>query len=256
MKNGRIFRQRLRDGDRMFGTWLTIPDPAMAELLANTGLDFLLIDMEHAPHSPGLLQNLLMGLNGTSCASLVRIPWNEPWIAKQVVDVGADAIMVPMVNNRAEAEKAAASVKYPPAGIRGVGPRRAAMYGLDESYMDTANDGIGVVVQIEHIAAVNRTEEIATTPGVDCVYVGPADLTGSLGKLPDFGNADTAAAIEKVVETCTRIKRPFAIYSDSAESAAKWAKRGGQLQTIGEDYMMLGQAHVAALKHAQALMKG
>jgi 4-hydroxy-2-oxoheptanedioate aldolase len=227
----------------------------MAELLANTGLDFLLIDMEHAPHSPGLLQNLLMGLNGTECASLVRVPWNEPWIIKQVIDVGADAIMVPMVNNREEAVKAAAATKYPPAGIRGVGPRRASMYGLDEAYMDRANDEIGVVVQIEHIDAVKRTEEIATAPGVDCVYVGPADLTGSLGKLPDFGNADTRAAIDEVIETCTRIKRPFAIYSDSAEGAARWANRGGQLQTIGEDFMMLGAANVAALKEARSLLK-
>ena len=256
MKNGRLFRERLHRGDRMLGAWLTIPDPAMAEMMALTGMDFLLIDMEHAPHDPGLLQNILLGLNGTECASLVRVPWNEPWIIKQIIDVGSDAIMVPMVNNRAEAEKAAKSTKYPPAGIRGVGPRRAAMYGLDETYMERANDEISVVVQIEHIDAVNNTEEIATTPGVDAVYVGPADLTGSLGKLPDFGNADTKAAIEKVVETCTRIKAPFGIYSDSAEGAAYWAHRGGQLQTIGEDNLILLQGTVTALREARAAMKG
>ncbi len=256
MRNGRRFREALHSGKPLIGAWLTIPDPAMAEMLALTGVDFLLVDQEHAPISTADLQNILIGFRGTECASLVRVPWNEPWMAKHVIDVGADAVMFPMVMNREEAAKAVASTKYPPAGIRGVGPRRAAEYGLDERYFDHANDDIGVVVQIEHIDAVNRTEEIATTPGVDAIYVGPADLTGSLGRLPEFGSAETKAAIDRVAETCLRVKVPFGIYTASPQAAADWINRGGQLQTIGEDNQMLLDACVAGLAAARGEVRG
>ncbi len=255
MKNGKIFRQRLANKECLLGAWLSIQDPAVAELMSNTGLDFLLIDMEHAPYSPTNLQNMLIGMNGTDCASLVRVPWNVHWIIKQVIDVGADAIIVPMVNNREEAEAAVAATRYPPAGIRGVGPRRAALYGINENYLDEANEGIGVVVQIETTEAVKNVEAIASTPGVDAVYVGPADLTGSVGQLPNFGNPVTAAEIEKVIAGANNVGKPWAVWSGDAATAAKWANRGGTLATICEDVDLYQRALRAELQATRDQMK-
>lgn len=257
MNNGKRCKETLRAGKALIGTWVTLADPASAEIMAEAGLDFIILDTEHAPYSPPLAQNMLMGLRGSQCAAIVRVPWNEPWMVKQVLDIGADGIMFPMIMNTEEARKAVASTRYPPQGIRGFAPRRVAGYGFRfDEYVAEANESIVVLAQIEHIQAVDRVEEIAAVEGVDALYVGPADLTASLGRLPEFGHAEVKAAIDRVAEVCLRLKKPFGVYTGSPADAIGWVKRGGQVQTIGEDFMYLVEQTTAGLAAVRSALKG
>ena len=257
MLNGKRIKELLRSGQPVVGTWLTLADPAVAEIMADAGLDFVIVDQEHSAYSADLLQNMLIGFRGSPAAAIVRVPWNEPWLVKHALDVGADGIMFPMIMNGEEAKRAVASTRYGPQGNRGFSPRRASGYGLrfDEYVRDT-DESIVVVAQVEHIEAVSRVGEIAGIEGVDLIFVGPADLTASLGRLPEFGHPDVKAAIDRVAEACIRLKQPFGVNTESPQDALAWASRGAQFLTYGEDTGFLLAAITRDLAAIRAGLKG
>jgi len=170
-------------GTMLRGLWLALGSEPVTEIAGKAGFDWCLIDGEHGPWDPVLIRRQLMVLQGTGTPSVVRVPVGEPWVLKQVLDLGAQTVMVPMVNSAAEAEAAVRACRYPPEGIRGNGgsTTRAGGYGAIPDYAATANDEICVIVQAESWAAMAELETIAAVEGVDCVFIGPADLGGDMG---------------------------------------------------------------------------
>ena len=182
MTKSENFSARIKNGERQLGIWTQIPNLIVAENLAQSGADFLLVDGEHAPVPPHSLLQILPATERRDMPVLYRVAWNRIELIKAALDIGANAIMVPMVNSAEEARAVVAAAKYPPAGTRGMGAWRASNYYQDDAaYRKTANTNTGVVLQIETRQALQNLDEIAATPGVDALYIGPADLALSLG---------------------------------------------------------------------------
>jgi 2-dehydro-3-deoxyglucarate aldolase len=179
------------------GSWITIGHPAIAEIMADAGFEWLCIDMEHTAIDYRDALQLIIAIQGRGLKAYVRVGSNDPLIIKRVLDAGADGIIVPSVNSEAEARKAVNAVKYPPAGTRGVGLSRAQGYGFDfDHYRDTKSKNVKLIVQIEHIDAINVLESIIEVDGVDGTFIGPYDLSGSLGKPGLYDDPAVKAALE------------------------------------------------------------
>lgn len=194
-----------RDGKPSVGGWLSIPHAFSAEVMAHTGLDWLCVDMQHGCIDYSDAVNMLTAISTTSTVPFVRVPWNEPSMIMKVLDAGAYGVIVPMVSNRAEAERAVAACRYPPAGIRSNGPNRVMLYaGAD--YQKHANSEVACVVMIETPEGIEKMDEIVSTPGVDAAYIGPTDLALALGLAPVMDNEEPAhvATVTRILETCKR----------------------------------------------------
>jgi 4-hydroxy-2-oxoheptanedioate aldolase len=192
-------RQRLRAGEPSIGTWLALPSPASAEYVSKLGLDWLVVDNEHSPVDLGTLSHMFMAMAAAPVAPMVRIPGNRPELFKQVLDAGAWGVVVPMVNSRTEAERAVEAFRYPPHGARSVGGGRHALSFNTAAgeYYRHANDELLLVLQIEHIAGVERADEILSVPGVDVCFIGPVDLAASMG-LPGMLESDHPRIMEAI----------------------------------------------------------
>jgi 2-keto-3-deoxy-L-rhamnonate aldolase RhmA len=196
-------RRRLAEGETVLGTWVTLSDPACVEILCRAGFDFLLIDRHEAPVGLQTLRALLAAGNGGDTPLLARAAWNEPARIKHALDLGADGIMIPMVNSGEEAQQALTACKYPPAGRRSVGAWRASNYYNSETeYLERANRDTAVIIQIETAQAVSALDEILAVPGIDAVFIGPSDLAASLGHLGDPAHPAVQAAIRQIAEAC------------------------------------------------------
>ena len=194
-------KRRLRDGATALGAWLSIADPAVAEIMAGAGFDYILIDTEHAPWSLESLQTTLLAFRGMPTVPIVRVPWNDQVHVKQALDVGADGVLAPMVRSAAEARALVAAAKYPPDGIRGFGPRRASDYGRNiDAYVTGANAATIVIPQIEDVGAAEAIDEILAVPGVDALCIGPNDLSGSAGVLRQHDHPVVRGAIDRILK--------------------------------------------------------
>ena len=178
------------------GSWITIGHPSIAEIMADAGFDWLCIDLEHTVTDYYEAQQLIMAIQGKGLKAFVRVGENNSRIIKKVLDAGADGIIVPLVNNSNDAIRAVNSVKYPPLGTRGVGLSRAQGYGFDfENYRDSKVKNIKLIVQIEHIDGILNLDSILEIEGVDGTFIGPYDLSGSLGKPGDWENKEVKDAL-------------------------------------------------------------
>ena len=192
-------KQRLQQREFTVGSWITIGSPIIAEIMSRAGFDWLVVDMEHSAITLDTAQDLIRVIELCSISPLVRVGHNQPNLIKRIMDAGAHGVIVPMVNSRKEAEQAVGSVKYPPNGFRGVGLARAQKYGADfEGYRLWNQEQSLVIVQVEHIKAVENLESILSVPGVDGFIVGPYDLSGSLGVPGQFDHPDVAEALQHV----------------------------------------------------------
>jgi 2-dehydro-3-deoxyglucarate aldolase len=194
-------RRRLAAGEATVGTWITLGHPSIADVLARAGFDWLVVDMEHSVIGLREAQDLLRAADVAGVPGIVRLPSNDPVVAKRVMDAGAAGVMVPMVNSAADAEAAVAAVRYPPRGTRGVGLARAQGYGAPgafAAYRDRLDDEAVVVVMIEHVDAVAAIDSILAVDGVDAFIVGPYDLSGSLGVPGELEDPRVLAALETV----------------------------------------------------------
>ncbi len=206
--------------------------------------------MEHAPIDFGDLEVMAMAVREPA-TPLARVPGNDPVYVKRALDTGVLGIMVPHVDSREEAKLAAASVRYPPKGVRGVGPRRAARFGLArKEYLERANGEVMLIVQIESRESVENMEEIITVEGVDAYFIGPSDLSASMGYLGNWRAPEVVKAIEKVAEAGRAHGVPGGIYCPDAQ-AVKWAlDLGLTLLAIGSDYRFLVAGAQARLEDA------
>lgn len=204
-------KQAMARGDILRGLWLALGSETVTEIAGKAGFDWCLIDGEHAPFDPTLIRRQIIALENTGTPAVVRVPTNADWLLKQVLDLGAQTVMVPMVNSAAEAEAAVRACLYPPHGIRGDGgyTMRSGGYGASPDYAATANDEICVIVQVETRKALANLADIAAVDGVDCVFFGPADLVA------DMGYRDTPRA----PEVWDEIKRGIAVIRDAGKVA-------------------------------------
>ncbi len=236
------FRSRLRNGERLLGTIVTLDAPEIAETLRIVGFDWLFLDGEHAPLEAMQLQRLLQAA-GPDLPCLVRVPAGREVPIKKALDIGAAGIVVPMVNTAEEAERAVRFARYPPRGARGVGVGRAQGYGLSlRGYVESANEGISVVIQAEHIRAVENIEAIVRVEGIDAVFVGPFDLSASLGRPGEVRHPEVVEAIERVTAACMAARMPLGIFGTGPEAVRPYLDRGYTLVAAGVDTMILGDA--------------
>lgn len=190
------------------GSWITLNHPSIAEIMSEAGFDWLCVDMEHSVTDYFEAQQLISTIQSKGIAAFVRVGENNTRIIKRILDAGADGIIVPSVNSRRDAIKAVEAVKYPPFGKRGVGLARAQKYGFGfEEYRDKVTKEIRLIVQIEHIQAIDELEAIIETEGVDGTFIGPYDLSGSMGKPGQFNDEDVKNVLAKYEEIAKRYKK-------------------------------------------------
>lgn len=206
-------KSRLIKGQLTIGSWITLAHPAIAEIMARAGFDWLTIDLEHSVITIREAEELIRVISLCEVPALVRLTSNDQNQIKRVMDAGACGVIVPMVNSREDAERAVQSVHYPPFGRRGVGLARAQGYGTSfANYREWLDKEAVVIVQIEHIDAVNDLEAILTVPGVDGYIIGPYDLSASMGIPGEFGDPRLVAAIEKVRTTGIALGKPGGLH--------------------------------------------
>ena len=200
-------KDKLHQGQPVLGGWTLTGHPAVAEIMAAEGFDFLVADMEHTPISVEAFYHIALAAKGTDCDLLARLPSCDAVLAKQVLDTGAAGIIVPSVNTPAEAAQSVAMAKFPPAGIRGASLCRATGFGSRFSeYFQAHNNEVLVVVMLEHITAVQNADAILATPGLDAVLIGPYDLSASMGLAGQLQHPDVLAAQETILDACRRRK--------------------------------------------------
>ncbi|MDC0048070.1 aldolase/citrate lyase family protein [Verrucomicrobia bacterium] len=186
------------------GSWITLNNLSIAEILADSGFDWLCIDLEHSAIDYYEAQNLISIIQGKGLSAFVRVSENNDIIIKRILDAGADGLIVPMVNTEDDAKRAVNSLKYPPIGTRGVGLSRAQGYGFNfEKYKNEIAPQIKLIVQIEHVIAVENLEKILSIDGIDGTFIGPYDLSGSMGKPGDYNDEDVKVVLKKY-ETITK----------------------------------------------------
>jgi 2-keto-3-deoxy-L-rhamnonate aldolase RhmA len=241
MENAIRFREMIRRGEIPLGTIVSFNDPAISEALCRD-LAFIWIDAEHGAMTLAIIQSHIMALKGSHAAAIVRVPWNDPVLIKPILDMGAEGIIVPLVRTADDARKAVAACKYPPEGIRGYGPRRPSEFGRlgGPEFVKKMNDSILVILQIEHIDAVNNIDEMVAVPGVSSLVIGSNDLSGSLGLLGQPRHPKVLEAIDQVIAAAHRAKVPVGIGIGN-ESAVinEWISKGMQWVAMGGDSSLL-----------------
>lgn len=235
------FRQRLLAGERLLGTLISLPSPEVAELAASLGYDWLFVDGEHGPLDALVVQRMLQAV-GNRCPCLVRVPLADEIAIKRVLDVGAAGVIVPQVNTVEQAESIVRWCKYPPRGGRGVGIARAHGYGsYFGEYVGRANDELTVVIQAEHIDAVRNIDRLAAVDGIDAIFVGPYDLSASLGRMGQLQDGEVQAAIERVAAACRQAGRALGIFGLDPAAVRAYERAGFTLLAAGCDGAWLVQ---------------
>lgn len=235
--------RRIRAGEPVVGTWFTVPHPMAAETLARGGFDFLLLDGEHAPVPPDAVASLLPSTELQGCPVIYRPRTNSTDLIRGALDAGVTGVMVPMIESPAQAQAAIGAAKYPPLGRRGIGPWRASNYYDDYlDYVATANEKTALVLQIESREAVEAIDGIAALPGVDVLYVGPADMAGSIGLKPGERHEVLTAAIGRVATAARKHRKALGIDVTSLDLLAGYREMGFSFFTYGIDtsYLMDG----------------
>ena len=236
------FRARLRNRETLLGTMLTLPVPAVAEILADAAFDWLFIDAEHGPLETSDLLSILQSVD-RRIPCVVRVPRADEVAIKKALDLGAAGVIVPQVNTAAQARDVVRFARYAPEGARGVGLARAHGYGFRfKEYVESANACTAVIVQAEHFEAVENIEAIVRVEGVDAVFLGPYDLAASLGKMGEVEAPEVIDAIAHVTSTCRAAAMPLGYFGVTADAVRPYIERGYTLVVAGVDTLFLGNA--------------
>lgn len=233
-------KQLWREDKVAIGGFVSIPHALAAEQMAHTGLDWLCVDMQHGCVDYADAVNMLTAISTTAVTPLVRVPWNEPSMIMKVLDAGAYGVIVPMVSNRAEAERAVSACRYPPVGIRSNGPNRALLYG-GADYQKNADREMLCIAMIETAEGIEKMDEIISTPGLDAVYIGPTDLALALGLAPVMDNDDPkhVATVNKILETCRRHKVIPAMHTGSSKYTQRYIDQGFKMVMLTSDRLAI-----------------
>lgn len=229
-------RKKLEGDTLCLGMVIWLADPTVSEIAADAGLDFTWIDAEHAALNIETIQAHVRAARGTDLAPIVRVPWNDPVLIKPVLDIAPAGVIIPMVSSAEEAKKAVAACRYPPEGVRGCGVRRGTRYGVEpfDEYLEKSKNDPMIIIQIEHIKAVENLDEILKVEGYDSICVGPADLSASMGKLGDFGCKEVEDTIDLICEKA-KAAGVMAGSIGGVGNVDKWKERGAKWLGISGD---------------------
>lgn len=248
MRANRI-KQMWSEGKAAIGSWMNYASPACAEVMTHLGFDWLVVDAEHSQSDFQTIEHMVLAIGTTDTVPIVRVPAIDEIWAKRVLDAGAYGVIFPMVNTREEAQRAVSICRYPPVGVRGMGFGRAELY-AGKDYKANANREVAVIIQIEHIDAVGRIDELFSVPGVDAYFIGPGDLAASMGipvVLGDNPDPRHREAVRTVVEAGKKHGIPAGIHVASADDVNRRIKEGFQFIALGTDSFFLTGAARAAL---------
>lgn len=249
-------KKRLMGGGASVGTWMSMAHPSIAEIMANAGYDWVVIETEHTAIDNSEVLRLIMAIEGAGSVPLVRLAGIDPLQAKAVLDSGAAGILVPNVNTPAEAEQCVAMTKYPPLGRRGVGLARAQGYGENfDDYVKEANASTLLFVQIEHKDAVQNVDEILSVRGIDGTFIGPYDLSMSLGLPGQLDHPRVQAAMETVLQATLKAGRTAGIHlvhpTDASKKLPEYLAKGYRFVALGTDILFLGEGSRTLAKNAR-----
>jgi 2-keto-3-deoxy-L-rhamnonate aldolase RhmA len=250
------FRQLLRAAGSKppIGTWISSASPIVAEAIGHAGFDWAVVDMEHAPLDMMSLVHLLQALAGTKTTGIVRVPWNDAVVVKRVLDAGATTLLFPFVQDAAEAARAVAATRYPPVGQRGMsGMTRASKFGTTPNYLKTADAGMGVIVQLETPQALAQLEAIATVEGVDAIFIGPADLSASMGHVGQFTHPAVMQAMADAARRCKRLGKPIGTVGGTPDTVTQYRALGYDFLAVSSDMGLLMSGALAAAKALRGL---
>jgi 2-dehydro-3-deoxyglucarate aldolase len=238
-------KSKLRNSELTIGSWVTLGHTSIAEIMAKAGFDWLTVDMEHSAITLHQAHQLIQVIEFGGCVPLVRVGVNDANLIKRVMDCGAHGVIVPMINTREDAEHAVGAVKYPPHGFRGMGLARAQSYGINfEGYRKWNETQSVVVVQIEHIRAVENLEAILSVEGVDAFIIGPYDISASLGVPGQFDHPDMTSALTRVLDTARRLKAVAGYHvvpPDTGQALGK-IRQGYRFLAYSTDFLFLGDS--------------
>lgn len=230
------FKNRLGEPPAPLGTWLMSASATCAEAMGWSGLDFVVVDMEHTPIELPDVIEIHRALAATSMGTITRVPWNDPVVVKRLLDAGAQTLMFPMIQTTTDAEAAVRATRYPPAGTRGVAAvHRASRYGAMSDYLKRSGPELFVIVQIETRESFGRLDAIAAVDGVDAVFIGPADLAASMGHLGDVMHPEVQEAIRAAPALCHARGKKAGTVGANADIAKTYATHGYDFVGIGSD---------------------
>lgn len=248
------FKAALKAGEVQIGCWMGIAAHNVAEMMGTAGFDWLVIDNEHSPNDLKSTRDALMALDTSDSHAVVRVPVGEPWIIKQMLDAGAQTIIVPMVESAEQAEMLVRAMRYPPDGIRGVGysMTRASKFSRIADYGHTADDQVCLLVQVENRAGLAALDDILQVDGIDGVFIGPADLAADLGHMGDLMHDEVRGTILDAIGRIAASDKAPGILTTNDEMIGAALDAGAQFVAVGLDVLMLaGAARTLAQKWAR-----
>lgn len=242
-------RKKLAAGELSPWVWLDFASPMVAEILADAGFDWILVDTEHNPFNPETLLHILLAFRGSDTVPIIRVPWNNEVMIKQVLDMGYEGIVTPQTNTVDGARRAVSACRYPPIGTRGFGPMRPGGYYRDKGeYVRTANESIICGIQIENVCGANEIDDIVKIPGLDWIIIGPYDMSASMGIFCDVEHPDLWKAIKKISNAAKKAGIPFGVPLGGPDHIKRTLDAGSQLICIGRDSTYLQSSADNALK--------
>lgn len=243
------FKHALAQGRLQIGLWSSLCSNMAAEIVSDSGFDWILFDTEHSPNEiPGLMAQLQAAARGTA-TPVVRAAWNDAVLIKRILDIGAQAVLIPFVQNAEEAKRAVAATRYLPAGIRGTaGSARGSRYGRVKDYLKKANGEMCVLVQAETKAALDQLEAIARVDGIDGVFIGPSDLAASLGHIGDMQHPTVQKAIEDAGRRLKAVGKAAGILTLNEDEARRYIGWGYTFVAVGADVGLLARSADALAK--------
>lgn len=236
------FKHAIAAGELQIGLWSMLSSTMVVDAAGDSGFDWILLDTEHSPTElPGLLAQL-QALSGSATSPIVRPAWNDPVLFKRALDIGAQTLLVPFVQNPQEAEAAVRATRYPPVGIRGVsGVSRASRFGRVKDYLKRAEEELCLLVQVETGEALAELEAIASVDGVDGVFIGPSDLSASLGHIGNPAHEDVQAAIKKAIDTLKAVGKPGGVLTANEDEARRYIEWGFTFVAVGIDVVLVAK---------------
>lgn len=243
------FKAALARGERQIGCWAGFADAYATEVLASAGFDWLVIDGEHAPNDLRTIMAQLQVVGASASAPVVRLPMGEPWLIKQVLDTGAQTLLIPMVESADQADALVRAMRYPPQGIRGSGAAlaRASRFSDIPDYISTANDQMCLLVQVETTQGIDALDQILKVVGVDGVFIGPSDLAADMGHLGDSSHPEVQAAIRDALARISAAGKAAGILALDHDTALTYRDWGARFLAVGIDVVMLAQTARATI---------
>ncbi|WP_306113212.1 MULTISPECIES: HpcH/HpaI aldolase/citrate lyase family protein [unclassified Roseovarius] len=243
------FKTALASGQMLYGCWAGFADAYAAEILTTAGFDWLVVDGEHAPNDLRTIMAQLQVIDGSGTAPIVRLPMGEPWLIKQVLDAGAQTLLIPLVESATQATELVRAMRYPPEGIRGSGAAlaRASRFSDIPDYIETANEQMCLLVQVETRAGLAALGDIAQVDGVDGIFIGPSDLAADMGYLGKSDHPEVQAAIKEALSDIRAAGKAAGILAVDHDTALTYRDWGAQFLAVGIDVVMLATAARATM---------